>query len=290
MNIKDLLNEDAKKILGEESLDAIQTAIEEKVKGAVTMALEEQDTLLADKLKTLVENIDKDHSTKLQRVIKAVDRNNASKLVSLSKQFNREMHVESKKFKSYMIGAVDAYLDEFLEECVSTKDLQEAVDNKSAYLILANLRDVLGVDSAFMEKHIQHAVMDGKGQIDKLKQENTEIKNAFKGLYESNQKIKKDLFLEQRISKYPENKQKFVKKALADKPLEFIEENFEYTVRLFDKEEKKRIVSIKEEALENRKVKPDFVKIEKIITENVNNNEDAGVDLFVSELEKVRKF
>ena len=46
-------------------------------------------------------------------------------------------------------------------------------------------------------------------------------------------------------------------KILHDKSPKFIEENFDYTERLFDKKEKERLSVIKEEAFTQRKVKTD---------------------------------
>jgi hypothetical protein len=46
-------------------------------------------------------------------------------------------------------------------------------------------------------------------------------------------------------------------KILSDKTPKFIEENFDYTERLFDKKEKERLSVIKEEAFTQRKVKTD---------------------------------
>jgi len=48
---------------------------------------------------------------------------------------------------------------------------------------------------------------------------------------------------------------------LSDKSPKFIEENYEYTERLFDKKEKERISVIKEEAFTRRKVKADAPRL-----------------------------
>jgi hypothetical protein len=79
--------------------------------------------------------------------------------------------------------------------------------------------------------------------------------------------------LESKISKFPESKKGFLRRALSDKSVKFIEENFDYTVRLFDKQEKSKLQTLKEDAISKREVKPDFVpvaKTEKVIEEKVN--------------------
>lgn len=290
MKIKDLLNEDVKGLLTEESLTAIQNAFDGKVDLAVEAALEAQDEVYAERLETLVESIDKDHSKKMQRVMSSVDAGRADKLVKVVKMFERDLKVDGVKFKKTLIGNISTYLDEYIAECVSTDDIKAAVKNKTAFAVLENLRNVLSVDTVMQKKSIQSAILDGKSQLDKLQQENAELKKNFKLLYESNQETKKSLFLEAKISKFSDEKKTFIKKTLAGKSLEFIEENFAYATRLFDKSEKENLKVIKEQAIENRKVKPDFIKQpEKVVEESVNNTDD-DTDPYVRELSQVRKF
>jgi hypothetical protein len=126
-----------------------------------------------------------------------------------------------------------------------------------------------------MKESVQEAIIDGKDQITKLEKENAELKQQFKALYEQNQKAEVATLLESKTSKFPETKKTFIKKALADKSAKFIEENFEYTVRLFDKQEKSKLQTLKEDALNKRVVKPDFVpqpKTQKVVEESINNN------------------
>lgn len=291
MKIKDLLNDDVKGLLSEESLTAIQNAFDGKVTLAVEQALDEQDESYTEKLQLLVKSIDQDHSTKMQRVMESVDKNRAGKLVKLVKLYERELKNDGTKFKKTLIGNLSSYIDEYLEECVSKEDIQAAVRNKTAYTVLENLRGLLVVDTAAQNGAIRGAVLESKATLTALQKENAELKKQFKALYESNEQVKKDLLFESKLSTISDDKKKtFVKKALEGKSLEFIEENFDYVTRLFDKAEKGKMKVIREEAIENRKVKADFVKTpEKVVTENVNNN-DTEVDPYVSVLSQVRKF
>jgi hypothetical protein len=81
------------------------------------------------------------------------------------------------------------------------------------------------------------------------------------------------MFLEAKTSKLPETKKNFLRKALQDKSLKFIEENFDYTLRLFEKQETSKLKVLKEEALQSRTVKPDVAPIQKVVAEKVNNND-----------------
>lgn len=274
-NLKSLFTEDVQKVLTEETLTAIEEAFNDKVELSVKAALEEQDDIYAEKLQTLVTTLDTDRAKKMKRVVEAVDKSNASKLVKIVKMYERDSKVEAKKFKKVMVESISAYLDEFLKESINQKDIEQAVKNKTAFNVLENLRNVLAVDSVMMKESVQEAVIDGKTQIIKLQQENAELKKQFKALYEQNQKTEVTSLLESKISKFPESKKGFLKRALADKSVKFIEENFDYTVRLFDKQEKSKLQTLKEDAISKREFKPDFVatpKKEKVIEEKVNNN------------------
>ena len=141
-----------------------------------------------------------------------------------------------------------------------------------------------------MSESVQSAVIDGKQQIDELsaKVEKLERENGL--LKENYLKSKTALILEEKTKNLQEKRRDYIKRVLGDKTPKFIEENFDYVTRLFDKAEKGKLKVIKEEAIEQRKHKPDFVKTpEKVVAENVNNNDDT-FDPYVSALSQVRKF
>lgn len=274
-NLKNLFTDDVQKVLTDETLTAIEEAFNDKVALSIDAALVDQDDMYAEKLQTLVTTLDIDRAGKMKRVVEAVDKSNASKLVKIVKMYEKENKLEAKKFKKVMVESISAYLDEFLKESVNQEDLAQAVKNKTAYNVLENLQKVLGVDTSVMNPEVQTAVIDGKAQLRKLQNENAELKTQFKALYEQNQKTEVVSLLESKISKFSESKKGFLKRALADKSVKFIEENFDYTVRLFDKQEKSKLQTLKEDAINKRDFKPDFVsapKKEKVIEEKVNNN------------------
>jgi hypothetical protein len=286
MSLKNLFSEDVQKILTEESLTAIQEAFESKVELAVEAALIEQDDQYAAKLKTLIITLDKDRTKKMRRVVEAVDKNNASKLVKVVKLYERDSKKDAKKFKNQVVETVSQFIDAYISEAVDQKDIAQAVKNKTAFNVLENLRGVLGVDVAMMNKSIKGAVMDGADKINTLKTENTQLKSKLSKISESYQKIEVKSLLEEKTSKLPETKKNFIRKALEGKSVKFINENFDYTLRLFDKQEKEKLVTLKEEAINNRSVKPDVVPKQKIVTESLNNNSGTHGDMYINELSK----
>ena len=281
-----LFSEDIQKSLGlsDESVKAIQESLESKIDLAVEAALLEQDDVYASKLKTLMTSVDKDRTLKMKKIMEAFDRDKTAKLVKVIKKYEREQNGDLLKFKKQLTESVSAFLDEFIDESIPKADMTQAVKNKTAMNVLENLRKVLAIDSAVMKESVSGAIVQGKTEIDKLRKENNDLKKSVSVLAESKNKSEVKLFLEGKTSKYPETKKNFVKKALGDKSLQFIQENFDYAVRLFEKQEKKQLETIKEDAIQNRKHKPDFVKEQKIVTEKVNNNTDEESDPYVDVL------
>jgi hypothetical protein len=287
MKIKDLLNKDAVQVFSESSLDAIQDAFDKKVELSTEAALIAQDELYAEKLDTLIKTIDKDHTAKMKKIVEAVDQDRAQKLLKVVKKYERTLNEDASSYKKQLVGAVSVYLDEFLEESISTEDLSTAVKNKSAMGVLSKLRNVLSVGSVMMNESIQEAVIDGKSQITSLQSENENLKQKLQQLGESYNNVRVNALIEEKISSMEDDKKSFIRKTLKDKSFEFIKENFDYVSRLFDKKEKEKIKNITEDA-KKKSANVDFIpKTEKILTESLNTKESTGGDIYVNELSKV---
>jgi hypothetical protein len=282
MKVNDLLPENAKEILTEESLTAIEQAFSNKLKLTVESALAQQDDLYAKKLNQLIAAIDKDHTSKLETVIEAIDRDNTKKLYNVVRRYEKSLTNEASKFKNTLVESISDYLEEFINEAIPFESIQEATKNRTAREVLTNLRKVLAVDSALMNESVQGAVIDGKNQIDTLTQQVEKLTNENNVLKESYLKTKANLLIESKTSTLPEKKKEYIKRVLGDKTPKFIEENFDYTLKLFEKKEQERIEVIKEEAFKNRKVKSDAP----ILKEQVSA--PRQVNPYVSELSKMK--
>ncbi len=258
---KDLLPTELQEVMTEESVAAIETALKEKVDLSVEAALTSQDELYAEKLEELVVNIDSDHSAKMERVVEAVDKNNAKKLVAVVQKYEKEINESASGFKDTLVENISNYLEEYIDEALPVEAIEEATKNKTAVNVLENLRNTLAIDSTLMSESVKEALVDGKGQIEELTErlEAAETKNV--QLEEAFNKSKADLFLESRVSKFGEKKATYLRKVLSDKSPKFIEENFDYTVRLFDKKEKEQLDVIREEAISHRTEKADAPKV-----------------------------
>jgi len=285
MKVKSLLTDDAKQVLSEESLNIIETAFQKKLKLSVESALTAQDDLYAEKLEKLMKAIDKDHTSKLTRVVEAIDKSNAGKLINVVKRYDRALTVEAKQLKNTLVETISTYLEEFLDEAIPAEAISEATKNKTAIEVLGNLRKVLAIDSALMSESVKPALVDGKKQIDELSAKVEQLSKENGLLKENFLKTKAALVLENKTSGLPEKKKEYLKRVLGDKTPKFIEENFDYTLRLFEKKEKERIDILKEEAFDNRRVKADAP----IIRESVQaKNPIKVINPYISELQKYK--
>jgi len=283
MNVSTLITDDAKQVLTEESLQAIEEALTEKIKLNVESALTEQDDLYAKKLQELITAIDKDHTTKLKRVVEAIDKDNYSKLSKVVKMYEKALSKEANGFKDVLVESISNYLEEFLNEAVPTEAINEATKNKTAMTVLSNLRKVLAVDSALMSESVQDAVVDGKKQIDMLAKKVDELSRENTIIKENYSKTKSALILESKTVGLSDKKREYIKRVLSDKSPKFIEENFDYTLRLFDKKEQERISIIKEQAFTKREVKADAPVVKQVApTKTPENNP------YVTELQRYK--
>lgn len=244
------------KDLSPESLKMIQEAIESKVKAKVQLhvekALTEQDELYTKKLEQLLESIDKDHTNKLQEVVEAIEKDRTNKLKKVVAKYEKTLTEDANNFKKQLVESLSDYLETYLEELVPTSDIQEAVQNKKAAKLLESLRQTLAVTSALEKESIREAVLDGKAQISEASKKLESIQKEYQTLKESYEKTQAELLVEKKTATLNEQEKAYVKKVMKDKPVEFINENFDYTVKLFNKNTTDRLEVLKEEALNER--------------------------------------
>ena len=256
------MSEELLKDLSEESLTKIKEAIEVKVKEKVSIhvekALTEQDELYSSKLEQLLKAIDTDHSKKLEKVVEAIDTDRSEKLKIVVKKYELALNNDAATFKAQLVESISDYLESFLEEKIPTADIQEAVRNKKAIAVLESLRNHLAVDAALQKESIKEAILDGKTQISEASQKLESVIQENAQLKSDLDSIKANLLIEQKSARLDESQKKYVRKVMAGKSADFINENFDYTVKLFNKKTNDRLDTLKEEAL-SESTKVDFV-------------------------------
>jgi hypothetical protein len=290
-NISSVLREATKDILTEDVLKEIEAAfnntVNERVQLHVEKALSEQDADYSKKLETLVEAIDTDHTDKLKKVVEAIDADRADKLKTVVEKYETALNKEAAAFKSSMVDKVSKFLDLYIDEKLPTAAINEAVKNKRAVALLEDLRKVLSVDMILAKDNIRDAIVDGKTKIDEAaSQLEAAIKQVAK-LTEENKKLTSKVVLEGKISNLDEDKKTYMKKMLDGKSAEFIKENFDYTLNLFEKTEEERLSNLKTEAVtESVSTTVDRPVIEEKVSEPANEEAAPAFGLYMSELKK----
>jgi hypothetical protein len=252
MDITATLKKFTNDLLSEEALKEISTAFEaavnDKLKIHVEKALLEQDEDYANKLQKLLTVIDEDHTKKLVSVVEAIDKNHSAKFKMVMEKFNNEVTNNAQSFKDEMINNISTYLEAYIDEVIPAEKITEAVSNKRAQAIVEQIKEVLGVDTALANKSIKTAIIDGKRQIDEANTRLEAVQKELEVLREYNEKLSSDLVLEKKTVGLSDKKKAYIQKVMNGKSTQFITENIDYALNLFDKSESERLQKLKGEA------------------------------------------
>ena len=291
-NVTDILkvNDATKDILSEDILKEIEAAfnanVDDKVKIHVEKALNEQDEDYAKKLEKLVVVIDADHTNKLNQVVEAIDNNHAQKLKAIVGKYEKTIKEEASAFKGNLVAQVSKYLEIYLEEKIPAKQIQEAVNNKKAAKLLSDMRNMLSVNEALAKHSIRDAVMEGKNRLDEAVNQLEAANKKVEQLTNTLIKAESETILEKKLSTLEKDKKAYMKKMLSGKSSDFINENFDYTLKLFEKSEEERLANLKDEAVNEAVTqKVDRPIIEETVQKE-ENNRDPSFGFYLKELNK----
>lgn len=282
MDIQELLKEATKDTLSDENLEKIVEAVDQKAQELVNeqkekndlqveAALAKQDAEYAEKLRTLLEKIDEDHTKKLRFLLESMDRKHTAALQKLLGRYKTKYIEESKEFRNSLVKKIDKYFDIVVEKSIPQKELQEAVENTRSRKLVEEIARMIGIDKVKQTKLVREGIMDAKNQISTLNERVKELESERKEILEEKTDIERAKLLEEKSEGLPKIKKEYLKRVLGSKPIDFINENFDYTLQLFDKEEDSESELIKEEAMkESRVIKEnvDRPKKEEVVEES----------------------
>ena len=314
--IKNILNEQFKDLISEETLNTIeetfQQAVEEKANQKIELETEnvrqKLDESYTEKLQLVIEKIDQDHTTKLKKLVEAIDTDHAVKLQKLVKgidkkhtgmlkqiveKYETEMAGEAKFFQDRLVEEVSNYLDLYIDKTIPKNQIAEAVENIKAAKQLNQIRQIVGISEEFIDSEIKEALIDGKKTIDSLRSElNTVLKENVDLTHKTN-KAQAHILLEQKTAELPSAKKAFINKLLGNKSPNYIEENFSYVVDMFEKESQDEVDLIKESA-QQESTSASKVDRPVVIEEQQNFNNEIeripsgeGVSGYLNEMKKI---
>jgi len=269
MDFKSILKEQFKDLITEETLTAVheafEAAVNEKAEQRAELAVEAATTKIdedhAAKLESLIESIDADHTAKLQKLVETIDFDHAQKLKAVLTKIDEDhtgkleavvekyettLKEEAESFRTRLVDEISNYMDLYLEKVVPTTQVNEAVENIRSRKILDEVRKLVGINEEFVNSEIKEALIDGKTTIDSLKKELNEALEANTSLNSKLNSVEAKLLLEEKTKDMPQSTKAYVSKLLKGKSPEYIEENYQYVVEMFEKETSEQVEDAKE--------------------------------------------
>jgi hypothetical protein len=259
MDFKQILKEQFKDLITEETLTAVheafEAAVNDKAEQRAELQVEAAITKIDEdhtaKLETLVESIDADHTAKLQKLVEAIDFDHAIKLKKVLTKIDEEhtaklqqviekyettLNEEAESFRTRLVDEVSNYMDLYLEKVVPTEQVNEAVENIRSRKVLEQIRQLVGINEEFVDSEVKEALLDGKNTIDSLKKELNEALETNTKLNHELNKAEATMLLESKTKELPEAAKNYVGNLLKGKSPEYIQENYQYVVEMFEKE------------------------------------------------------
>jgi hypothetical protein len=295
MDITDLLKNLDKNLVNEETAnaiaDAFKQAVEQKAKAhtelAVEKALLEQDEDHAQKLQDILEKTDIDHTNKLKLVIKTISENHTNKLAKIVNLYKKSVDDKAKLFSEKIITDLDTFLTKYLENKIPYTQIKEAVENTHARKQLEKIRELVGFDPSLVNENVKSVVKEGRTKFEQLNQQLNEAYEKNTRLSQELQKTQTALVLEGKTKGMPKSKKEFVVKLLEDKSINYIKENFNYVVEMFENGEQEETVEVAKEA--NKAAVSRNVNVPKqLVSESVSGEaKNTPVNEYLSELERI---
>lgn len=246
MDIMELLKGIDSGVLSEDSKTQIQQMFEQvvsdKVNALVTekvqSALEEQDNSHTELLGKLLATIDEDHSAKLTKLIQRLDEDHSAKLQSIVEHYEKALSEEAKALSESLSTNVSNFLELTLNDVLPKNMLSEAVKNTQAVEMIQKIKEIVSFDPEFVTENIKEALIEGKEQIESLRKDLNQVLKENVKLSSEKTRAESELILERKAAQLPTEKRAFIVERLRGKSAEFIKENFEFTLKMFERGEK----------------------------------------------------
>lgn len=297
MNLKAILENLDKSVISEATATAIaeafETAVNEKVESRVSLEVENAVSKLdedhAAKLENLLEAIDNDHTGKLQKVVNTINEDHAAKLEKLVAFYRNAINEKANKFSNKMIEEISNFLDMYLDKVIPQQQIEEAVANTTAIANLEKIKQILAFDPSSLNEDVKRVITQGKSKIDELQEK---LNESYKENIELNEKVNSlnaTILLEKKTKGMPSAKKEYLSKLLSDKSPEYIRENFNYVVEMFEREENDSSARLVEEAKSMAVSKHAKVPKAEVISESHTESANTPVNGYLSALQGIDK-
>jgi len=275
-------------------VDATALRIDEEHSAKLQHLLESIDADHTSKLQTMIEAIDTNHTGKLQKVLEAIDTKHAAMLEQVITKYENALHVEAAEYKEKLVEEVSNYIELYLENLVPQEQIDEATGNIQARRMLEQVRQLVSIDEEYINSEIKEALVDGKKTIDSLRKELNEAVSTNRSLDQRLSGAESALLLESKTKGLQEDTKRYVKRLLKDKPTDYIKENFQYVVEMFEKESLMQEDLHKDEVVRQRLVESrvdrpelEYPDIQDVIVPSNNAVQTGGVTGYLSEMKRL---
>lgn len=252
--------------------EAVNTQVEARIKLVVENELDKQDEAHSQQLEELLENIDTDHLEKTKKLLSAMDENYSKKLLQYADKMNKELNENAQTFQTGLKESISQFLDSYIDSVIPMKTIEEAVQNTRSAHMIEQIKNVIGIDPAFVSKSIKSAVMEAKDRMDEMEKTISTLTESNTDLQTKLEETTRKLVLEEKTAGLPQEKRDFIVRRLGDRTAKEIEANYEYVCEMYDADQKEKRQEIRESA--EQKTKTVASKIDKprdILKENVED-------------------
>lgn len=272
--------------LDDASLDKVlalfENAVESKVKIATEVALNEQDTAYSKELQNLITKLDEKHANQLDKVVEVINENHLAKLQNVQQLYENHYKKEFEKFKNNLLLTNKRFLEMYLNKVMPDDMISEAVTVRKQAKLISEMKRMLDLDSASQNTAIKEGILEAgkiikesKEQIQQLISEKTELENKIKI-------NERDILLNQKLNSVEASKRDTLRKIFKDADIEKINENFDYSSRLIDKQRKEFKEELKNKNISQKKFIP-FNNKPSILAESVQQNQTVKENSIMSD-------
>jgi hypothetical protein len=287
---KDVMSDETKSAITEAFNSTVESIVKERVDLEIKNVVENINDDHSKKLQTLLETIDKEHTEKLESFYNQITENNTNKLKEVIKKYEGMLSESANEFKDKLISEVSNYIDLCIEKAIPKETFEKAVHNMLANETLDKLRNVLVVNDEVVTKQVTEAVHNAKTTVEDMRKELNEALKENMGLAQSLKQAKAAILLEKKTTGLPQKKRNYITRLLSDKSEGEIEENYQYVVEMFERDEDESTAEVTVKAKEGSVTKtvdtPKSVITEQVVDSATPVESPTGTSEYLNALKK----
>lgn len=201
--------------VAEERVKLAEEAIDKSHSEMLQQLVENYETKIKTEKETLEESLDITHAEKVKEAFTKLDESYASKLTKVSKHYDGLLNEGVKEQTSTVVEAIDTFLDNWLDEKVPTKFIEEAAKKDYSQELLKKISNLVGYNETVNED-VRDAMKDAQALIERQKS--------------TIDKLEKDSFLKEHTENLPVLERQTILESFSDEKydFDFVKRNFEF--------------------------------------------------------------